>query len=970
MVVQKEVENAVAKIVKVPLKKVAADGTAPFNAFRTAVTKASAEAKRTETSLDDLMGVVVERREVLSFLIHFFAVKKMYRKQITATMVTLLEMEIWANELKEDKELMGLLPEELHELLEDHTQPDTFASLAEATSPIAIVVDDKAAGSRAGSSKQAGKASPTKAKEFTPEQREAFEKELEVSVSKVMTLGAGSNDAFNSFKRAILKAERDRTLYGRLEPKDALLDFLVEVHEQKRAYRKQVEHVFSILLQSAPWLQSLRMNVALLEKLPAEMAQMEKDAVMPVVATGNSFDGQDDEGAAAAASMRGDASADGAGGAQGADLPVEPDVDIRSAVEAAKEANRRREEEREKHGNPGAKDKSDPAQVVRDSHYMLLAQVSRAGSPEQAAAMDDGSEAFEDFRRGVTLAAKTEVDGRLVIDDLEPKRDAIVFMLALHEKKQKLRSRIMNLLDTLKKYPGWASEMTSDAKIERDMENARKRVNKMVRTGGGAQVNLTKRAQELILLNPAENAGVLCVKILAGTNLVYRNQFGTSDPFVRVKVGRQLRQTKGEKDALNPVWQENPFLFDVKKKEQVFIEVYDGSNGNDIRMGHLWLNPAQCSTDLGEPQRHELEGVEHGYLEFELTYEGNEESFFDEEAAKAKEERGENELTFKLMERAIDMLSVQDAGEDVKVYQHSELRCPNGHPVTKKKKGLQWHQLLEVLWTQQSCNLCHRQIGINDIRWRCNNHCDYDVCQTCYDRVHFGTNEIKLSDLQGGFNSRRSVGGGAISGPIIKAEAGGLAATESTRNLVKAPSSRTSGKSYRSAHTKKEKEANKMKSKMSHASEYQEKGEEAPLEYESLDLDVSEIDMPEEGIEERSGVIYFAVDVLPESDGPPWRVWRRFHDFNTLADRLGHFSRSYEEAPFPSKSMPEFPQFEDLDERRTFLQTWLKKMIHRKPMPRVWERPLQDFCGHEDPEPLYEEVAVGATFMLERKEED
>lgn len=960
MTIQKELETALTKILKVPQKKIASDGTGPFNAFKTAVTKAAAEAKRTEETLENIMSVVSERREVLSFLIQFYAAKKMYRKQIMVTITSLLEIDSWRQDMKEDRELMGLLPEEMHDLLEG--DPTGSASVAKDSSLTLAPAVAEAAAAPASPRTGAAKVATRKTQaELTPQQRETIQRELESAMQKILAQGAGSNDAFNSFKKAVTKAEREKSLYAYLEPKDDTYAFLLEVYESKKMYRKQVEQVFGILLSSGGWIMALQANQELLSRLPAELSQMEKDALMEYTSNAMNMEEDDEDDVDEVAIQEFDEPAPRTSGRAKEKKKSEPDVDIRAAVEAAKEANRMRQSRAQQQSVVGQSKVSDPAEVLLEAHYMVLALVSRAGSAAKAADIDDGGEAFDAFRRAVTSAAKIRVNNQLVVNELNPKKPVITFMFQLHEQKQKYRSRINNLMQILMTFPDWSHELKTDRQLKKDLEAMYKRTEKIVRTGGGAAVNLTKRAREL---NAQGYVGVVCVRILSGSNLTFRNQFESSDPFVLVSIGYQCRQTKVIPNNLDPVWKENVMLFDVKStKERLHFQVVDGSLGNEVRMGHLDLHPWKYSTNLNEPQWHQLEGVRHGELEFELTYEGEEPDEVDFqstiEGAMKPEASQQAQTAMTLLSQAIDMLSVPEAGEQVQIYQNSELRCPNGHPVTKKKAGLHWHQLVEYMWTQQTCNLCQRVLETSEVRWRCANHCDFDVCESCYDEVHFGTGEIRLQDrtsfMMG--ESRRSLHSGAVSGPIVRTQSGVAPTKESSRNLARAPSSRTAGKSYRQSQKKKHQaEAVTMKQPQ------KPKEKQPPLTFATDTLDISEIDMPEEGIEDRGDIIFFAVDVLAENDGPPWRVWRRFHDFMVLADRLGQRAKTYEDAPFPPKLLRDEITEEDLEIKRDALEVWLRKMIHRNPMPQVWERPLQEFCGHTDPTELFEPMPVGATF--------
>lgn len=68
---------------------------------------------------------------------------------------------------------------------------------------------------------------------------------------------------------------------------------------------------------------------------------------------------------------------------------------------------------------------------------------------------------------------------------------------------------------------------------------------------------------------------------------------------------------------------------------------------------------------------------------------------------------------------------------------HSEpppqvLHCPTGHPVTKHKEKVRWHQF-QTLAKGCRCALCNRSLSRNESRWRCHYSCDHNVCDACYE---------------------------------------------------------------------------------------------------------------------------------------------------------------------------------------------------------------------------------------------
>jgi len=105
------------------------------------------------------------------------------------------------------------------------------------------------------------------------------------------------------------------------------------------------------------------------------------------------------------------------------------------------------------------------------------------------------------------------------------------------------------------------------------------------------------------------------------------------------------------------------------------------------------------------------------------------------------------------------------------------------------------------------------------------------------------------------------------------------------------------------------------------------------------------VSLPDSGTEVRGGTIYFAVVVTPEQ-GPPWRVMRRYREFNNLCSRLSPASTRFLGAPFPPKNilgaLVELSG-QKLEDRRRGLEVWLQRAV-QDPLARgPWIRPLRDF---------------------------
>ncbi|CAE7573563.1 unnamed protein product [Symbiodinium natans] len=115
-----------------------------------------------------------------------------------------------------------------------------------------------------------------------------------------------------------------------------------------------------------------------------------------------------------------------------------------------------------------------------------------------------------------------------------------------------------------------------------------------------------------------------------------------------------------------------------------------------------------------------------------------------------------------------------------------------------------------------------------------------------------------------------------------------------------------------------------------------------PVAVEMPPLAVAAIGIPPAAIEQRSGVTYFGVEVMPEV-GATYRVQRRYNEFDSLKDRLARIARgSMIEHGFPPKHMFSC-EGAKLEERRRGLEQWLKGALNHPNGRGAWCLELRDF---------------------------
>ncbi|XP_048359481.1 multiple C2 and transmembrane domain-containing protein 1 isoform X3 [Sphaerodactylus townsendi] len=84
----------------------------------------------------------------------------------------------------------------------------------------------------------------------------------------------------------------------------------------------------------------------------------------------------------------------------------------------------------------------------------------------------------------------------------------------------------------------------------------------------------------------------LDITLKRGHNLAARDRRGTSDPYVKFKIGgKEVFRSKTIHKNLNPVWEENTFIFVEHLREQLYIKVFDYDFGlQDDFMGSAFLD--------------------------------------------------------------------------------------------------------------------------------------------------------------------------------------------------------------------------------------------------------------------------------------------------------------------------------------------------------------------------------------------
>jgi len=269
--IRSALEDAVLQIAHVPLSspEVGADA---FNDFRRAVQHASSGK---ESHPGELLGDLEPKTAVLNFLCVLHEKKRVYRKHIVAVAAVLLQDPTWLAALKGDAALCSSLPHELQALLgEDgiglqtskappllQDVPDTPQHVAHDVAQDAVQAIAKTAeGNVVEADKMQAPPPSTAHLEMLMKAQSKMEA-LDYSAD----VGDDAIDAFEQFRKAVVqvassKSEEERGALGQLEPKDRLLQFLVDFYARQRKYRLRITSILVPLLYFEEWLEAAKQD--------------------------------------------------------------------------------------------------------------------------------------------------------------------------------------------------------------------------------------------------------------------------------------------------------------------------------------------------------------------------------------------------------------------------------------------------------------------------------------------------------------------------------------------------------------------------------------------------------------------------------------------------------------------------------------------------------------------------------------
>lgn len=465
-------------------------------------------------------------------------------------------------------------------------------------------------------------------------------------------------EAFGGLRTAVSRASSGRVgvpadLLGPLEPKDAVLRYLVTLYDKKKMYRKQVAAVLDVLLQVDSWAQALRGDAVICATLPEELAVLldqdhpdvggEKAATEPPVPEPAGLHFAPPMRAATAAPPAAPAAPDMAAApdsplappppalqaqppmveaaaataaAGPAELPVAM-VDVRAAIQAA----------HEKAGFARASAGQEASPQVAAAPEEVALKNLRAGCEGirllgySAANTDAAITAFENFRRGVHQVVQSpSKEDDLLLDSLEAKNKLLQFLVGFYElggRLKKYRARADGVVTRLLEFERWHDAVLADPSALacfRHLTEERSTPATEAKAQPHSETLRSAAAQSV------QNGGIgaFAVRVVAGHNLIG----GHSDIYVRAALDCVTKRTEVISDCLNPRWDAAPFTFEVRSADAcVHLQVLDDGCTKHDSLGTLYLRVADCPAEAGLPStRHALVGVPHGELELQATF--------------------------------------------------------------------------------------------------------------------------------------------------------------------------------------------------------------------------------------------------------------------------------------------------------------------------------------------------------------
>lgn len=315
----------------------------------------------------------------------------------------------------------------------------------------------------------------------------ALKRAVSQSVEKIARLrdGEGSGEVFTELKQGVYRASKSKDagldeLLADIEPKVAVLKFLLELYGKKRMYQKQIEEVVKTLLQVDPWLRAWREDADLQAGLPESLQEVVQEveaaaaqkaaeaAAAPKAAPAAAAPKTAPSSAAVTSLAPTTAAAPKAAPSSAAvakpDVAAESSPPTRDEMQKAIDEGMRRVEAAKgpvAFGAGGMPTQDAPAVGAKFDGVAVAVEQLNSGRDKIVAmhgnvGTDTAVEAFCTFEQAVNKISQSSTkEDDALLERLEPKAEILTFLLRFYEKHRLHKRKVYAMLQKLSSFDSW-----------------------------------------------------------------------------------------------------------------------------------------------------------------------------------------------------------------------------------------------------------------------------------------------------------------------------------------------------------------------------------------------------------------------------------------------------------------------------------------------------------------------------------
>jgi len=282
VVTKRLLEDSIMQILRLNEDEVE-ESVRAFNSFQKGVSRTS---NNHEATSEQIFGDLEPKVPVLRFLAHLHGKKRLLRRQIAAVVVALMHSDSWLLALRGDAALCVDWPEDLRSCVPDREvgRPSALRSEPEfkrqasdvsvnleavpksankSYTPRTNEIREAVAAAKAAAQQRDREIAMRRRNTRAPGMDTIRHLETSKSLMEKMRYNVGDEvedaaTAFENLRKAVhrveqVRSQEDTAALNAFEPKIKALEFLVDLHEQKRKFRSRILYVLVRLLNYEPW---------------------------------------------------------------------------------------------------------------------------------------------------------------------------------------------------------------------------------------------------------------------------------------------------------------------------------------------------------------------------------------------------------------------------------------------------------------------------------------------------------------------------------------------------------------------------------------------------------------------------------------------------------------------------------------------------------------------------------------------